>query len=121
MEVIKKWKEAYENLNVQKNAALQQLFNQTREMENLPIIIDKNIINRINMLRSLRRNDDMGVYPDEMIHCICEAMHNICHNVDCITKGVEKCRLKILLEPMKCNIRKLADSNYPMKKKRQII
>ena len=121
MEAIRKWEEAYQNLDVQKNAALQQLFNQTREMENLPIIIDKNIIHRINMLRSVRRNDDMGVYPDEMIHCICEAMHNICHNADYITKGVEKSRLKMLLEPMKLKIRKLADSNYPMEKKRQIL
>ena len=46
------------------------------------------------MLRSVKRNDDMGVYPDEMIHCICEAMHNIYHNADCITKGVEKCKNK---------------------------
>ena len=35
------------------------------------------MINKINMLRSVGRNHDMGLYPDELIHCICQALQII--------------------------------------------
>ena len=63
----------------------------------------------------------MGCYPDEMIHCICEAMHNICWNADVIAKGVMKCKLKHELTPISHYLKRLAEPKYSMKKKRQIL
>ena len=42
--------------------------------------MNKKIINIINMLGSVNRNHDMGLYPAELIQCICEALNNICTN-----------------------------------------
>ena len=63
----------------------------------------------------------MGCYPDEMIHCICEAMHNICWNSVVIAKGYNQCKLKHELNPIKRSIKRLAEPDYSMKKKRRIL
>ena len=63
----------------------------------------------------------MGRYTDEMIHCICEAMHNICYYADVIAKGYNQYRLKHELNPISCHIIKLGDPEYSLKKKRAIL
>ena len=52
--------------------------------------MNKKKINKIDMLRSVGRNHDMGLYPDELIHCICEALHNICFRPYHIAQHLEK-------------------------------
>ena len=64
---------------------------------------------------------NMGRYPDEMIHCICEAMHNICYYADVIAKGYNQYRLKHVLLPIKNSIDRLANPKYSIKKKRVIL
>ena len=59
------------------------------------------MINNINMLRSVKRNHDMGLYPDELIHCICQALHNTVYCSNDIAQGIENTKLKILLRPIK--------------------
>ena len=56
-----------------------------------------------------------------MIHCICEALHNMCWNADVIVKGPMKYKLKHELLPIKNSIKRLANPKYSMKKKRQIL
>ena len=79
------------------------------------------ILNIISILRGVKKGYNMGHYPDEMIHCICEAMHNICWNADVIAKWVMQCKLKHELNPIKRSIKRLAEPDYSMKKKRQIL
>ena len=50
----------------------------------------------------------MGRYPDEMIHCICEAMHNICWNPNVKANGYNKSKLKHELNPISRFIKKIS-------------
>ena len=59
------------------------------------------MINKINMLRSVKRNHDMGLYSDELIHCICQALHNIAYCSNDIAQGLKNTRLACLLRPSK--------------------
>ena len=49
--------------------------------------MDKKMINNINMLRSVKRNHDMGLYPNELIHCICQALHHTVYCSNDIAQG----------------------------------
>ena len=83
--------------------------------------MNQKLINKINILRSVGRNHDMGLYPDELIHCICEALHNIAFHSNHIAQCLENTRLKILLQPIHEYIRKLVEPEMSMKKKRRIL
>ena len=117
------WKNAYENLNNQTGSGVfsredidkeimhfvtpwQIAYQNEKEKNNqleeyLPIHMNQKMINKINMLRSVGRNHDMGLYPDELIHCICEALHNIVHRSNDIAQRLEHTRLACLLLPIK--------------------
>ena len=56
-----------------------------------------------------------------MIHGICQAMHNICWNPNLIAKGFMQCKMKDELNPINRYIRRLAEPDYSLKKKRQIL
>ena len=83
--------------------------------------MNKKMINKINMLRSAGRNHDMGLYPDELIHCICEALHNIVHRSNDIAQRLEHTRLACLLHPIKEYITELAGPELSMKRRRKIL
>ena len=73
------------------------------------------------MLRSVKRNDNMSSYPDELIHCICEALHELCWFPNRIAKGYIQCKMKHELDSIRCSIRKLAETELSMKKKRNFL
>ena len=76
---------------------------------------------KISILRGVKKGDNMGRYPNKMIHCMCETMHNICWNADVIAKGYNQCKLKHELTPISHYIKRLAEPDYSNKKKRQIL
>ena len=86
------------------------------ELENLPIYMNKNIIPRINIL-----NDNMGEYPDRVIHCICEALYNIRWKYNKLMCESTKCEFKRQLESIKKYIRLLSRKKLSIKKKRAIL
>ena len=63
----------------------------------------------------------MRLYPNELIHCICEALHNIVFCSNHIAQPLENTRLKILLQPIHKYILELAEPEMSMKKKRRIL
>ena len=111
MHFVTPWQIAYQN-EKEKNNQLE---------EYLPIYMNKKLINKINMLRSVGRNHDMGLYPDELIHCICQALHNIVHQSNSIAQRLEHTRLACLLRPIKEYIIELADPELSMKRRRKIL
>ena len=137
------WKNAYENLNNQTGSGVfsredidkeimhfvtpwQIAYQNEKEKNNqleeyLPIYMNQKMINKINMLRSVGRNHDMGLYPDELIHCICEALNNIVHHPSNIAQRLENIRLRNLLLPIKEYINKLAEPELSMKRRRKIL
>merc|ERR1711888_131249 len=107
---------------MKKNKRLQEeLHYEKLAKEALPIHMNEKILNIISILRGVKKGDNMARYPDEMIHCICEAMHNICWNADVIAKGYNQCKLKHELTPISHYIKRLAETENSMKKKRQIL
>ena len=84
--------------------------------EALPIHLDNNILKKISILRGVKKDHNMGHYPDELIHCICEAMHNICWNPNVIAKEFMQHKMKNELKPIKHSIRRLAKPHYSLKK-----
>ena len=60
--------------------------------------MDKNLIPGINILNKLRENDNMGKYPDQVIHYICKALWNIRWKYDKMMCGNTKCELKSNIE-----------------------
>merc|ERR1712030_209959 len=83
--------------------------------------MNEKILKKISILRGVKKGDNMGRYPNKMIHCICEVLYNIVHCTDVIAKGPMKYKLKHELLPIKNSINRLANPKYSMKKKRQIL
>ena len=83
--------------------------------------MNEKILKKISIWRGVKKGDNMGRYPNKMIHCICEAMYNIVHCTDVIAKGPMKYKLKHELLPIENSIKRLANPKYSMKKKRQIL
>ena len=104
-----------------KNQLEEYVYNEQLEKENLPIYMNQKMINKINMLRSVGRNHDMGLYPDELIHCICEALNNIVHHPSNIAQRLENIRLRNLLLPIKEYIVELMEPELSMKRRRKIL
>merc|ERR1711888_416493 len=69
--------------------------------EALPIHINNNILKKISILRGVKKNHNMGHYPEEMIHCIC--------------------KMRTSMTGIHSYLRKLSRKNVPMKKKRRIL
>ena len=89
--------------------------------EALPIHMNDEYLNIISILRGVKKGDNMGRYSNKMIHCICEALHNMCWNADVIVKGPMKYKLKHELLPIENSIKRLANPKYSMKKKRKFL
>ena len=89
--------------------------------EYLPIHMNDRYLNIISILRGVKKGDNMGCYTNKMIHCICEALHNIVHRTDVIAKGLMRYKLKNELLPIENSIMRLANPKCSMKKKRQIL
>ena len=57
------------------------------------IHLDNNTLKKISILRGVKKNHNMGKYPDEMIHHICEALWNV--NIKHMLKDHHtECKLK---------------------------
>merc|ERR1712030_55744 len=85
----------------------------------LPIHMNEKILKKISIMGGVKKVDNMGRYPNKMIHCICEAMYNIVHCTDLIAKGPMKYKLKHELLPIKNYLIKISEPELNMKEKRK--
>ena len=121
VEAIRKWDIAFQKENEKNKRLQEELHYEKLAKEALPIHMNEKILNKISILRGVKKGDNMGRYPDEMIHCICEALFNIRLHFDKIVKGYNHYRLKHVLLPIKNSIERLANPKYSLKKKRAIL
>ena len=89
--------------------------------EALPIHIDNNILKKISILRGVKKNHNMGHYPEEMINCICEALWNLNKRGDKMMCGYTICKLRARMSGIHRYLKKLSRKNVSMKKKRRIL
>ena len=101
MNVITPWQIALQKENENNKRLKEELHYEKLAKEALPIHMNDKYLNIISVLRGVKKGDNMGYYPNKMIHCICEALHNICWNADVIVKGLMKYKLKNELLPIK--------------------
>ena len=94
VEAIRKWDIAFQKENEKNKRLQEELHYEKLAKEALPLHINEKILNIFSILRGVKKGDNMGRYPDEMIHCICQAMHNICWNPNRIAKGFMQCKMK---------------------------
>ena len=121
VEAIRNWDIAFQKENEKNKRLQEELHYEKLAKEALPIHMNEKILNKISILRGVKKGDNMGRYPDEMIHCICEALFNIRSHFDKIVKGYNHYRLKHVLLPIKNSIDRLANPKYSIKKKRAIL
>ena len=121
VEAIRNWDIAFQKENEKNKRLQEELHYEKLAKEALPIHMNEKILNKISILRGVKQGDNMGRYPDEMIHCICEALFNIRLHFDKIVKGYNHYRLKHVLLPIKNSIDRLANPKYSLKKKRAIL
>ena len=121
MNFLTPWQIAHQKEKEKNNELVEGIYNEQLEKENLPIYMDKEMINKLNMLRSVKRNHDIGLYPNELIHCICQALHNIAYCSNDFVQGLENTKLKILLQPIHEYFYKLTEPEMSIKKKRRIL
>ena len=91
------------------------------QKEALPIHMDNNIIKKISILRGVKKNHNMGKYPHQLIHHICEACHNLRFRSENLLTPYNECLLKARTNQIKHYLRKLTRKNYPIEKKRKIL
>ena len=127
-EVHKRGVEAIRNLGIalqkenEENKRLKkELHYEKLSKESLPIHMDEKILKKISILRGIKKGDNMGRYPNEMIHCICEAIYNIIHRTDLIAKGLMKYKLKHEILPIKNYLMEISEAKMNMKKKRKFL
>merc|ERR1712208_196492 len=90
VEAIRNWGIALQKENEENKRLKKELHYEKLSKESLPIHMDRKILKKINILRGIKKGDNMGRYPNEMIHCICEAIYNIIHRTDLIAKRLMK-------------------------------
>ena len=120
-EAIRNWDIALQKENEENKRLKKELHYEKLSKESLPIHMDEKILKKISILRGVKKGDNMGRYPNEMIHCICEAMYNIVHRTDLIAKGLMKYKLKRELLPIKNYLMKISEAKLNMKKKRKML
>ena len=120
-EAIRNWDIALQKENEENKRLKKELYYEKLSKESLPIHMNEKILKKISILRGVKKGDNMGRYPNEMIHCICEAMYNIVHRTDLIAKGLMKYKLKRELLPIKNYLMKISEAKLNMKKKRKIL
>ena len=101
VEAIRNWGIALQKENEENKRLKKELHYEKLSKESLPIHMDEKILKKISILRGIKKGDNMGRYPNEMIHCICEAIYNIIHRTDLIAKGLMKYKLKREILPIK--------------------
>ena len=118
---INGWKNAHQKEVEEKHKLSKELHYEKVAKEALPIHINNNILKKINILRGVKKNHNMGHYPEEMIHCICEAIWNLNKKADKMMCGYTICKLRTSMCGIHRYLRKLSSKNVSMKKKRRIL
>lgn len=80
-------------------------------------------VNMFQRMKQLKKNERLSFLencPDECIHNLCEICYNILHQTISLNKD-KRYRLKKKLNPIRVDIRKLADSRSSIKSKRKIL
>merc|ERR1712215_407598 len=72
-------------------------------------------------LNNVKRNHDVRLYPNELIHCICEALNIIVHHPSNNAQRIENIRLRKLLLPIKEYIVELTEPELSMKRRRKFL
>ena len=83
----------------------------------------KKRVNMFQQMKQLKRGERLSFLencPDECIHNLCEICYNILHQTISLNKD-KRYRLKKKLNPIRVDIRKLADSRSSIKSKRKIL
>ena len=75
--------------------------------------MDKNILKKINILRGVKKNHNMGKYPDEIIHHICEALWNV-NKKHMLKDNHTECKLKERTNHIAHYLEKLNRRKYPI-------
>ena len=70
VKAIFNWAKVHKNDVEEKNKLSEELHYEKVAKEALPIHINNNILKKISILRGVKKNHNMGNYPEEMIHCI---------------------------------------------------
>ena len=83
--------------------------------------MDNNILKRISILRGLKKDNNMGLYPDELIYYICEACHNLRFRSENLLTPYNECLLKARTNQIKHYLRKLTRTKFPIEKTRKIL
>ena len=121
MSIGDNWANVHKNDVEEKNKLSEELHYGKVAMEALPIHIDNNILKKISILRGVKKNHNMGHYPEEMINCICEAIWNLNRKADQMMCGYSICKMKTSMSGIHRYLRKLSRKNLSMKKKRRIL
>ena len=77
VEAIINWDRVHKKDVEEKHKLSEDLHYEKVAKEALPIHLDNNILKKISILRGVKKDHNMGLYPDELIHYICEACHNL--------------------------------------------
>jgi len=118
---ISNWVKVHKNDVEEKNKLSEELHYEKVAKEALPIHIDNNILKKISILRGVKKNHNMGHYPEEMINCICEALWNLNKRGDKMMCGYTICKLRARTSGIDRYLKKLSRKNVSMKKKRRIL
>ena len=118
---ISNWTKVHKNDVEEKNKLSEELHYEKVAKEALPIHIDNNILKKISILRGVKKNHNMGHYPEEMIHCICEALWNLNKRGDKMMCDYTICKLRTSMCGIHRYLRKLSSKNVSMRKKRRIL
>ena len=121
VKAIFNWAKVHKNYVEEKNKLSEELHYEKVAKEALPIHINNNILKKISILRGVKKNHNMGHYPEEMIHCICEAIWNLNKRGDELMCGYTICKLRTSMCGIHRYLRKLSSKNVSMKKKRRIL
>ena len=121
VKAIFNWAKVHKNDVEEKNKLSEELHYEKVAKEALPIHINNNILKKISILRGVKKNHNMGHYPEEMINCICEAIWNLNRKADQMMCGYSICKMKTSMSGIHRYLRKLSRKNLSMKKKRRIL
>ena len=70
------WQTAHQKELEEKHKLSEELHYEKVAKEVLPKHLDNIILKKISILRGVKKDHDMGKYPDELIFCICEGLWN---------------------------------------------
>ena len=118
---IVNWIKVHKNDVEEKNKLSEELHYEKVAKEALPIHIDNNILKKISILRGVKKNHNMGRYPEEMINCMCQALWNLNKRGDKMMCDYTICKLRVSMSGIHRYLKILSRKNVSMKKKRLIL